>query len=149
MFNCCNPCICDEPETNSTPVYAFGALLTTGIEVDTAGTNIPVPSNQVISQGIVVDGTNSVFTVLVPGVYRIVYHVNFEQAININSRILLNRVPVDASILHPVAPEQQFNAEVFLTLNKRDTISLQLFGATMQVDFQLGVGATLSITKES
>lgn len=154
----CTPCPCcipgppgppGPPGASPTPVYMFAGNGQGGVDVVDSGTNIPLPDYQVFSAGIVADAASSAFTILIPGVYRLVYHINLEVAENVSTRLTLSGNQVDASVLFPVAPERQFSAEVFLALSPGDVISLQMFNATQFISFPLGIGATLSIVKEN
>lgn len=131
------------------PVYLFAANERSGLDVAASGSNVPLPDAKISSDGVLADASSSMFTILVPGVYRLVYHVNLEVPENVSTRLTLNGKQVDASVLNPVAPESKFSAEVFLQLKQGDVISLQMFNADTSIVFQLGVGATLSIKKEN
>lgn len=148
----CSPVICcipKPPDLPRTPVYMFAGNDLAGIDVVSTGTNIPLPNYQIFSNGIIADASSSAFTILVSGIYRLVYHINLEVEENVSTRLTLNGTQVDASVLFPVAPERQFYAEVFLALKQGDVIALQMYNATQFINFQLGIGATLSIMKEN
>jgi len=110
------------------------------IDVKISGTNIPLPDYQIL-YGILKNISNTVFTVTLSGVYRIMYFVNLEQPRNMGARLMKNGVEIAQSVVNPVSADNQYSAEIF--------ISLQLFDANQSAPLQYGVGASLSITKES
>lgn len=129
------------------PVYAFGAAYEIGpIEVTQQGTKIPLIRDQVLS-GISVSGDGQVFSVSSAGIYRIAYHINVEQPVNLIARLTQNGVPIEASVLFPAVPRQSFAAEVILALASGDRISLEVLGPAQVISLQLGIGASLSIVK--
>lgn len=130
------------------PNYLFAGTISRTINVVSSGTNIPLPDYQ-IAKDIAINSSSTIFSITTSGVYRLVYHINLEERENVSTRLTLNGIPVEASVLHPVAPENKFSAEVFLNLRAGDAISLQYFNADQAIPMQLGIGATLSIVKEN
>lgn len=111
--------------------------ITAGFAANTVGSvintllgpaTIPLPSTQLLSPDITVNGANTVFTINTAGRYRISYHVNTTLALLINSRLIINGSPYAPSVISPLVGISAFKNEVLVDLTAGSTISLELFG---------------------
>ena len=130
-----------------TPTYAFAENALESIVVTAAGVLVPLARHFVLSAGVSVSVDATVFTVLVPGVYRLAYAVNTEAPSLVGTRLLLNGRPVEAAALSFPTAVNQHAAEALLHLTAGDALSLQLYGVDQRVTFLSGAGASLSIIK--
>lgn len=137
---------------SSTNSNGFAAN-TTGatVAVIVGGTNVPLPSNQLLSPDITVDNTNSIFTIANAGRYRISYRINTTAGIAVGSRLLINGTGnVASTIPTPATALSSFSGEVIIDATAGTTVSLQLFGAAASaILLNGGAGATLTIIKLS
>ncbi len=127
---------------------ASGFAANTGgsiIAVVLGGTEIPLPNGQNLSNGIIANGANTVFTVSNAGRYRIAYYANTSAALLMGARLIINGAANLASSINPVLSQSHFAAEVIVTLPAGSTISLQFFGLLGAASLQLGNGASLTI----
>ncbi|PGT97882.1 BclA C-terminal domain-containing protein, partial [Bacillus cereus] len=137
--------------TSTTNVSSFAAN-TTGalIGVIVLGTDVPLPSDQTLSGGITVDGTNTIFTVPNAGRYLITYGVNLTAALLLSTRLIINGSANTASTITPILSASQFNNTIIVSLAAASTIKLQLFGLLGAATLLPGsAGATLTIVQVS
>ena len=114
------------------------------------GVPVPLPDSQVLPAGITVNGTNTVFTVSTPGLYRLAYTVNTSTALASGTRLLINNAPNLASTVAPSLALSHFSNEIIENLSAGTTISLQMYGIIGSPTLLPGAaGATLSITRLS
>lgn len=115
--------------TNATSTAGF-ATNTTGLSltVPLLGTLVPLPSTQVLSTDITVDGTNTIFTLNTTGRYRISYHVNTTLSLLMGTRILINGTAITESTITPVLSVSNYSNEIIIDISAGDTVSLQLYG---------------------
>lgn len=105
---------------------------------------IPLPDVQMLGD-ITVDGTNTEFTIAVPGMYRIAYFVNISPADEFASMLLINGTQYIPSMVD-IGGDVNTNAtEVLVTLAAGDTISLALIGASATLTLSEGSGAVLVV----
>lgn len=133
----------------STTAFAVNTSGTT-INVAVGGVLVPLPNNQVLPAGFAVDSANQVFTISVPGRYRISYQVNVTAALIMGTRILLNGTAITQSTVNALIGVSSFSNEFLIDLSEDDTISLQLFGlAGVATLLNNSVGASLMIMRLS
>lgn len=141
----------DGPNLTSTSGFAAntnGILIT----VLVVGTNIALPSSQVLSPNIVANGSNTVFTVNTFGRYRISYQINTTAALLLGSRLMINGSANAASVINPVISLSKFAAAIEIDLAVGSTVSLQMFAPLLAGAATLlgsGVGASLMIIRLS
>ncbi len=115
------------------------------IAVILGGTDIPLPSNQILPAGITANGANTVFTVATAGKYQINYEIHLTAGIAAGTRIMINGTAYEPSTIQPLLTLSSFNNSVIVNLTAGSTISLQLFGLVSAAILQDGAGANLSI----
>lgn len=118
------------------------------IAVILGGTNIPLPNEQSISS-FNSDGTNTVFTILSSGRYRIKYSIKITNSLPLSARVIVNGVQVSSLTEINNAGVSKFDGESILNMAAGDTMSLQFFGMLGAVTLQSGAGATLIAEKLS
>ena len=130
---------------------SFAANTTGGIiTVILGGTNVPVPSNQLLNGGVTVNGANDTFTVPTTGTYLISYQLNLTAGLLVNSRILLNGASYPASVIAPIVAISNFNNTFMASLTAGTTVTLQLFGLVGVATLLTGsAGAALTIVHVS
>lgn len=133
--------------TNAFAANTTGQLLTVLI----AGTNVPLPNNQLLTAGITVNGANTVFTVNTFGRYRLSYAVNTNAALLIGTRLMINGVANTPSTIAPVISTSNFSNEIEIDLGVGTTISLQVYATLLGAATLIsgGAGATLMIIRLS
>lgn len=136
-----------------TQTAAFAAN-TTGASLTIAlgGTLIPLPSNQVFSPDISVNGANTVFTINTFGRYRISYQINTTLALGLRSQLSINGSSFLPSVITPVLSTSVYKNEVELNLGTGATVSLQMVAPLivgLAVLISGGAGATLTIIRLS
>lgn len=109
------------------------------------GTTVPLPSNQITTAGITINGANTEFTVATAGKYQINYEIHLTAGLAVGSRILINGTAYTPSTIAPVLTVSSFNNSVIVNLTAGSTVSLQLFGLVTAAILQTGAGANLSI----
>jgi hypothetical protein len=116
------------------------------LAVVVGGTEVPLPKEQEISAGFVVDGTNTELTVLESGYYTISYKIRTTVALALGSRVMRNGSAIAASILAPLIGDE-FSLSFIINLTAGDVLTLELFGLLGAVTLQGGVGAFLQVIK--
>jgi hypothetical protein len=139
------------PSLTSTAAFAAN---TTGASLSIAlgGTLIPLPSNQVSSADITVNGANTIFTVNTFGRYRISYQINTTLALGLRSQLLINGSANLASTISPVLSTSNYKNEIEIDLATGATVSLQMVAPLLvgvAVLISGGAGATLTIIRLS
>ncbi len=117
-----------------------------------AGTLIPLPSNQLLSADITVNGANTIFTVNTFGTYRISYRINTTASLLLGSRLIINGSANTASTILPVLSLSNYNNEIEINLGVGATVSLQMFAPLLVGAATLianGAGASLMIIRLS
>ncbi|WP_416389354.1 BclA C-terminal domain-containing protein, partial [Paraclostridium bifermentans] len=114
---------------STTNVFGF-ATNTTGatISVLLAGTLVPLPSNQNLSGGVTVNGSNDTFTVPVAGSYYVSYNIFTTVSLLLGARLIVNGSPSAQTTIAPVISLSHFSAQTILNLAASSTISLQMYG---------------------
>lgn len=132
---------------NNVP-FARTIVENSAIQVTSNGTNIVWPSGtQTIAY---FSFSSSGVTVLESGYYHITYSVNLTQAKNIGTRLLFNNIERTMSKIPPSLPKSNFSATVIEYIPAGSLISLQLYGASENVNLiNEGQGAAMSILKIS
>ena len=110
--------------TNAYAANTTGALIAVVLG---GSTSIPLPSDQLFSTGITINGANTVVTVANFGRYRLSYHINTTAGLLLGSRLLINGSANTASRILPVLTTSNYAAEIEIDLPVNSTISLQLF----------------------
>ena len=137
------------PNSSSTAGFAANTLGST-ISTLLGPANVNLPSAQVLSPDITVNGANTVFTVNTAGRYRVAYQVNTTLALLLGSRLVINGSPYVPSVISPAISLSTFKNEVIVDLTSGSTVSLQLFGLLgVAVLLGNGAGATLMIIRLS
>lgn len=128
----------------------MSALNTTGatIAVVLGGTNVPLPSNQVLN-GFTANGANDTFTATQAGTYMISYSIRTTAALMMSSQVLLNGAPLAGTTIAPAAATDTYSASVIASLAAGDTLTLQLFGLLGAAVLQSGTGAALTAVRLS
>lgn len=129
---------------------AFAANTTgTTLPLTVVGTNVPLPSSQLLGAGvgITVDAANTTFTVANAGTYYIRYTVATTAALAISSRLVINGVANVPSTVAPLLSLSSFSNEIIVSLTAGSTIVLQLAGAVSVTLLTGGSGANLSIIR--
>lgn len=88
---------------------------------------IPLPSSQLLTPGITINGANTVITVANFGRYRISYHVNTTTSLLLGTRLLINGNVYNNTRINPVLSLSNYANEVEMDLPANTTISLQMF----------------------
>lgn len=130
----------------ATASYGFATANGDLIPVVLGGTNIPLMNNQRFNN-VMVDGSNSNFTVYNSGTYKIEYSINLATALLASSRITINGVEESSSVINSQNATNKLQAFTIVTLAAGDVINLQLFGLLGVATLQIGQGAALSIQK--
>lgn len=138
------------PNLTATAGYAANTTGTV-ITVLVAGTNIALPSNQLLSPDITVNGANTVFTVNTFGRYRISYYVNTTASLLMGTRLIINGAANTQSTIAPVLSISSFSNEIEIDLGVGTTISLQMYATLLGVATLLNnaCGASLLIVRLS
>lgn len=137
------------PNPSSTAGFAANTLGAT-ISTLLGPANVNLPSAQVLSPDITVNGANTVFTVNTAGRYRLSYQVNTTLALLLGSQLVINGSPYVPSVISPVVNLFMFKNEVIVDLTAGSTVSLQLFGLLgAAILLGNGAGATLMILRLS
>lgn len=127
------------------------AANTTGptIALALAGTNIPLPSAQVLGTGITIDGTNTILTIgaAAAGTYYIKYTIATTAAVAASSQISISGSVNAASVLTPVINLSTFTNEVIVALGSGAQVSLQMAGAVSVTLLSGGTGANLALIR--
>lgn len=89
---------------------------------------MPLPSNQLLSADITVNGSNDTFTITTAGRYRISYNVNTTVSLALGTRLLVGGSPLIQSTVAPLLNLSSYSAEVILDVAAGTTVSLQLYG---------------------
>lgn len=134
---------------NLTATAGFAAN-TTGaiIGVLLGGTTIPLPSAQLFSPDITINGGNTALTINTAGTYRLSYHVNTTAALLVSTRLIINGSPNTASTVAPLLPTTFFTNEIEIALGVGATVSLQMFGLIGAAVLLPGsAGASLMVTR--
>lgn len=134
--------------TNGFAANTVGSLIT----VLVAGTSVPLPSSQIFSPGISINGANTEITVTNFGRYRISYHLNATAALLLGTRLLINGSVNTATRILPVISVSNFSAEIEIDLPANSTISLQMFAPLLVGAATLlnnACGASLTIIRLS
>lgn len=137
------------PGPNPTATAGFAAN-TTGalIVVALGGTIVSLPSSQVLSPDITVNGANTIFTVNTAGLYRISYIINTTAALLMGSRLIINGSANLISTLPANIARLNFTNEIDINLGVGATVSLQLFGLLGAATLLSGsAGASLTIIR--
>ncbi|MGL4819993.1 MAG: BclA C-terminal domain-containing protein, partial [Bacilli bacterium] len=117
------------------------------IAVVVAGTDIPLPSNQTLSN-VTVDGTDTTFTISNAGTYLLSYAINTTTALSVSARLVINGSANGASTLTPSIATSSLNGTIITTLTTNDTVKLQLFGLLGSATLiSSGQGASISIVR--
>jgi len=132
--------------TAATASYGFANATATTVAVVLGGTNVPLASNQRFNN-VTVDGTNTSFTVINAGTYRIEYNINTNSTTTAAARLLINGTSEPSSYVTPSTAVTKLMAFTILTLSAGDVINLQLYGLIGSVTLQTGQGAGISIQK--
>lgn len=136
---------------NVTASSSFAANTSgTALSVIVAGVAVPLPDSQILPGDITVDGSNTIFTVVTPGRYRIGYHVNTTATLIAGTRLIINSSANVASTITPVVSLSSYSAEIILDLTANSTVTLQIFGILATATLLTGAaGASLMITRLS
>lgn len=138
---------------NPTATAGFAANTAGGsISIALTGTDIALPSAQLLSGDITVNGTNTVFTINTAGRYRISYHINTTAALLMGTRLRINGANNTASTISPLLSLSKFSNEIEINLGAGATVSLQMFPqllAGIAVLLSNGAGASLMIIRLS
>lgn len=113
----------------TTTSFAANTSTSTQITILSAGTDIPLPDNQVLPAGITANVGSTVFTVNTAGRYRISYSVNLTAGVLVGTRVVVSGTPVPASTINAVLSLSSYKAEFITDLTVGATVVLQLFGA--------------------
>jgi len=134
--------------SGGTTVYA-GRYNNSGsvIAVVLGGTNVPFPSSAVANAGIVVDGSNAVFTMPSSGLYRVSYRINLTSALLVSTQMLVNGSPTPSFILSTSTAQSRFYVENLLSLTAGDTLQVQLYGLLGAATLEGAGGAAFVIEK--
>lgn len=136
-----------------TQTHAFAANTTgSALTIAVGGTAIPLPSNQVFSPGITVNGANTIFTVNTFGRYRISYQINTTLSLLLGSRLVINGSTYTPSVITPIISTSYFKNEIEIDLGVGATITLQMYAPLIVGLATLlsgGAGATLTIIRLS
>lgn len=137
--------------SNVTATAMYAGNTTGGIvAVVVGGTDIPLPSAQILPADITSSGGDTIFTVLTAGRYRLSYHINTQLGLAAGSRLLIGGVPNTASTITPVVTLSNFSNEVIVNLAANTTVSLQLFGvAAVATLLGSAAGASLMMIRLS
>lgn len=122
------------------------------IMIQIGGRLLPLPSAQLFSGGISINGANTVLTLATAGFYRISYHVNTTTALLMGTRLLINGTPNTASTLAPTLALSRFSNEIEVNILAGTTISLQMYPqllAGFATLISAGAGASLMIIRLS
>lgn len=138
-------CIVDKTRVLDEPVYAYASLVgINSVQVEEEGVVISLPDYQILS-GVNINDQNNEFTILKPGIYRVVFHINGEGHIFAFSRLMLNGEVVPQMNINQGASQPSQSAEVILPLKAGDRLSLELYGFSDPITLGVGVGASLSV----
>lgn len=118
----------------------------TQIAVVLGGTDVPLPNNQNMN-GIMVNGSNTIFTVAAAGTYKISYSVNLTATSFVSSRVIINGSAQNNLTVNSLIGLSQFHAETIVTLSAGSTLSLQLFAFIGPVTLTSGQGAALNVVR--
>ena len=133
---------------NITANSAFAANTTSPtIAVVVGGTDIPLPSNQITTANITLNGANTTFTVANAGKYEISYEVHLTAGVAAGTRLMINGVAFAPSTIQPLLTLSSFNNKVIVNLTAGSTVALQLFGLVATAILQSGAGANVSIVQ--
>ncbi|NLT57724.1 MAG: collagen-like protein [Clostridiales bacterium] len=135
--------------TNTTATSAYAYASSSTLSASLTGTPVALPNGQILPTGISVDGTNTNFTVSVPGRYRIAYAVNLTAGLLVGTRITLGGVPSTASTVDPILSLSNYSNEILVDLTVPTVVQLQIIGAPVSLTLADGAGATLMITRLS
>jgi len=109
------------------------------------GTKIPLPNSHQTS-GVMVDGTDTMFTVNKSGVYLIQYDVNLTAELLVGVRVTVNGfVGIPDSDIPPILTRSSFTNTMIVSLAAGDTLSLELYGTLGAATLLVGDGASLNI----
>lgn len=118
------------------------------IAVVEAGTLVPLPDAQNLSDDVTIDATDTIFTINEAGRYYISYTVNPTAAVLVGARLVINGMPNEASTVLPLVATTSLSGEVLVTVPAGTTVSLELFGLIAVVLLPIdAAGATLSILR--
>lgn len=115
-----------KPEHRREEAFGYFASITAGGAF--AGGNIPFTFSSNLNDDVtLVTPSNTAIRIEDPGIYRVVYSVTTTAAAsNVSLQLLLNNIPVSNSQI-PIQEGVNVN-EIFLFLNRGDTLSLNLTG---------------------
>ncbi|MGF7142146.1 hypothetical protein HNQ56_000556 [Anaerotaenia torta] len=138
------------PNLTATAGYAVNTAGST-ISVALGATNVPLPSVQLLSPDITVNGTDTVFTINTAGLYRISYHINTTLGLLLGSRLLINGSPNTASTINPIVTLSNYSNEIEINLGAGATVALQMFASIIGAAVLLNnaAGASLMIIRLS
>src|SRR5699024_10657879 len=109
---------------------------------------VPLPSNQILSPDITLNGANTVFTVNTAGLYRISYQLNRTAALLATTSLLINGSVFTPSSLSPLLSISSYKNQVLVNLAAGSTVSLQLSGLLSVIILPSNsAGATLMIVR--
>lgn len=101
-----------------------------------------LPDEHTLSD-VTINGANTEFSIVTPGLYRIGYFVNIVTADEFSSMILINGTTYNPSVVDLGGNINSTSTEVFATLAAGDTVSLALLGEAATLDLSAGSGAVL------
>lgn len=129
-----------ESTTATVPSFYAGNSLGSLIAVVLGGSNISFPSDQIISSGFSINGSNNEVIVTDAGRYKLSYRLTTTASLLVGSRILLNGMELAGSRVFPMVATTNFATSVIADLPAGATISLQFYGmlgvATLNSDSQ-------------
>lgn len=135
------------PNPTATAAFASNTIGST-IIVALGGTLVALPSSQVLSPNITVNGANTVFTINTAGLYRLSYNVSTTLSLLMGSRLIINGSANLASTIPANIARLNFKNEIDINLGVGATVSLQLFGLIgAAVLPNNSAGATLMIVR--
>ncbi len=136
-----------------TQTAAFAYNSDVDVNVVPAGTVVPltlgvyIPPGESIGHAI----SGASFTIDDPGLYRIAYNVNIEQATNlISTALLINSAVIEPSTIAPTTNMVSYANEILYEVTASNTtVGLVMLGNTETVHLTTGAGALMTIIKIS
>lgn len=110
------------------------------------GTPVPMGNVQLLD-GVMADGTSTIFTVAEAGVYKVEYDVNLTAGVLAGSQLVRNGAPVPGFQIPPILTKSRFSASGLVSLAAGNTLSVQLYGVIAAATLESGVGAALTIVR--
>ncbi|REK56578.1 MAG: hypothetical protein C6W55_07470 [Thermobacillus sp.] len=129
-----------------TATHAFAASTSNQtVEIDSAGTAIRFPDNQVLS-GVMKNAANTVFTVPATGHYLVTWMVNIGLAASDFIALTINNV-IYAPAMLTSSDNTGYTSTVIVPLASGSNLSVKIFGPGRTTSLFDGAGATLTIVR--